>query len=146
MAIADSPEAESNITNAASIVTLGLDGSTWDKLMLWALAVAALAAGAVVVTTGGSILTHKREAEAAEHSLERYKETVAGKVAEAHKAGVEAGRAAGGAAVKAAEANERAAKLEAANLALETQIQPRRFTSVNGQQVGALRPFAGQTV
>lgn len=147
-AMAESPEAASNNPNVESIVTLGLDGTSWDKLLIWALGLAALVAGAVVVTTAGSIITHKREAAAAELSLARYKETVAEKVAEARTAGIDAGKAAGNALVQAAEANARAAdallkqeELRQLNLGLQEAVSPRWLEQVRTAE--SLKPFAG---
>lgn len=110
---AATPDAPNATTEAASAVTFGgLEGGTWDALLIWALAIAALAAAAVVATTTGSIVTHKRETEAAERSLDRYKTTVDGRIADARTEGLAAGRTAGDALVRAAQANERAAALE----------------------------------
>lgn len=84
----------------------------WDKLTLLSLALAAIAALAVVFTTLQALKAQKAETEKAKIELEEYKLTVEGKVADAKKEGIEAGRAANDASLRAAEANERAAKAE----------------------------------
>lgn len=80
--------------------------------MLLSLVLVAVVAALVVAATAGVIIVQKREAIAAQDEFKRYKVTVDGRIADARAEGIEAGKAAGDAALKAAEANERAAKLE----------------------------------
>ena len=99
--------------------------SFWGNwILLAALIVGAVSTGVVIVA--GVVK---------DQAFERYKLSVAGQVAEAKKAGIEAGEKAGDADLHAAKANERAAgfekeaqELKAANLVLEAQIQPRRLS------------------
>jgi hypothetical protein len=110
--------------------------------MLLSLALAALVALLVAGATAGAVMSARREEAAANRDLERYKSTVAGQVADAKKAGIEAGEKAGNADLKAAQANERAAafekeaqELKASNLALEAQIQPRRLSGETAKKL-----------
>ena len=112
-------ERTSVLTGRRMILRLGLDD--WNNLI-----VLFLIAGAVFgVLAGGATYVafqlQKQESKASKDEYEKYKLTVAGQVADATKAGINAGKEAGGAILKAAEANERAANLEreAAGLRLE---------------------------
>ncbi len=58
---------------AASVLFLGHDGEWWDFWLILSVVFAALAAVAIGITTTGSIVSHKREAAAAESALEKYK-------------------------------------------------------------------------
>jgi hypothetical protein len=91
---------------------LGHDSDWWNVAMLISLGVAALVAVFVAAATTGVIIVQKREAVAAKDELDRYRLTVDGRIADARKEGIAAGEAAGGVLLKAAEANERAAKAE----------------------------------
>jgi len=86
-------------------------------------AMAAASAIAVWFFTNGSLNVHKREAAASEQDFVAYKLKIQGKVADAAKAGLEAGRTASDALIKIAEANERAASYEkeAAIARMETE-------------------------
>jgi hypothetical protein len=144
-------------TNPTTVHTswLGFGAESWDVYLLVALGLATFAALLVVLSTYGSIVTHKREADAANRELERYKLTVEGKVADAKSAGIDAGRKAGAADLKAAEANERAAKatertaelgketeaLRHENLLLQTRIAPRALSK---EQFEALQSLEGR--
>jgi hypothetical protein len=101
---------------AASTLFLGQDGEWWDFGLILSVIAAAVVATAIGVTTAGSIIAHKREAVAAEAALVSYKLTVDAKVADAKKEGIEAGKAAGDALVRAAGLEK-----EAANARLETE-------------------------
>lgn len=86
--------------------------------MLASLGVTALAAVAVLMFTAGSVIANKRATRAADAALEHYKVETAGKVAEAHSAGLAAGERAGRAQsdvdkakVEIAQANADAARL-----------------------------------
>jgi hypothetical protein len=90
----------------------GLSLDSWNNLIV----AFGVLSGAFVLLTGGvtyiAFQLQKQEAIDASIALERYKLAVASKVADAENKGIEAGKAAGGALLKAAEANERAAKAE----------------------------------
>lgn len=69
---------------------LGFSSGFWDIGLIIGLAFAALVAFAVVVTTWGSIVTHKREAAEADRALAAYKVSVADEVANANARAAEA--------------------------------------------------------
>ena len=93
---------------AASTLFLGHNGDWWDSWMIVSLIAVALAAIAAGVTTAGSIVSHKREAVAAEIALDRFKIETDERISESG--------------ARAAEANARA---EEAKLALEKYKRPR---------------------
>jgi hypothetical protein len=97
----------------------GLSLDAWSTLMVWSLAVGALSAAVVGVTTFITIKLQKQEATDAQNDLERYKATVAGQVADAEREGIAAGKAAGDAILRASEADERAANANERAAALE---------------------------
>lgn len=96
--------------------------------MLITLVIAGVAALLVAAATTGAVVASKREAVASRAELERYKLTVDGKIADAKREGIEAGKAAGDALLRAAALEKEAQQLKAANLALELQVQPRRLS------------------
>jgi hypothetical protein len=102
-------ETISNANAAASTLFLGHNGEWWDFWLIISVIAAAFVATAIGVTTAGSIISHKREARSAEL-------TVDAKVADAKKEGIEAGKTAGDALVKAATLEK-----EAANIRLEAE-------------------------
>lgn len=106
----------------------GLELHTWEQWMLGSLGLAALAAFAVVITTTAVVFLTRASAEQAKQELDAYKLTVEGQVADAKTEGIEAGKTAGNALLRAAALEREAQQLKAANLALEIQIQPRRLT------------------
>jgi hypothetical protein len=121
---------------------LGLDLHSWEQWMLLALGLAAFAAVAVVVTTTSVVILTRHENAETKKEYAAYKLTVDGKVADAQKEGIEAGKTAGGALLKAAEANERATKAE---LELERLKASRTLTPEQQQRlVSKLQAFAGQ--
>lgn len=91
-------------------MSFGHDSDWWNAAMLVCLTIAAIAAVGVVITTLAVVRAQKIEARVASDELERYKASVALKVAEAKKEGVEAGKAAAGADLRAAEAHKQAAE------------------------------------
>jgi hypothetical protein len=107
---------------------LGWSLDTWNSIMLLSLTVAGVAAAVVVVSTYATIELAKKEAADQKKELDAYKLTVEGKVAEAEKEGIEAGKTAGNALLRTAELEKQPAELKAANLALEAKITPRRLT------------------
>ncbi len=90
----------------------GLSLDSWNNLIV----AFGVLSGAFVLLTGGATYIafelQKQEAIDANVALERYELGVAAKVADAESKGIEAGKAAGGALLRAAEANERATKAE----------------------------------
>lgn len=80
--------------SAGSALILGLNGEAWERVLIGSLIVAVIAVGFVALSTAGSLMTRKRDTEAAERSLDRHRETVAEIVAAARAEGVAAGQAA----------------------------------------------------
>jgi hypothetical protein len=95
---------------------LGLGLDSWNNIMLFFLAVAAVAAAVVGFSTYATIQLAKQEAADSKREFDAYKLTVEGKVADAKSAGIKAGETAGNALVRAAELEK-----EAANAKLETE-------------------------
>jgi len=77
-------ETISSASDAASTLFLGHNGEWWDFWLIISVIVAALAATAIGVTTTGSIVSHKREAVAAEEGLQKYKLDTTKEVSEAN--------------------------------------------------------------
>jgi hypothetical protein len=77
-------ETISNANAAASTLFLGHNGEWWDFWLIVSVIVAALAATAICVTTFGSIVSHRREAMAAEEALEKYKLDTRARISEAN--------------------------------------------------------------
>ena len=115
--------------------------------MVWSLGAAAIAALFVVISTAIVVELQKRAEEDTKRQFETYKLTVEGKVADAKREGIEAGKAAGNALVRAAALEKEAAELRAANLALEAKIQPRRLSSETVHNMTAvLSPYRGTPI
>ncbi|MCJ2132677.1 hypothetical protein MKK69_01100 [Methylobacterium sp. J-026] len=79
----------------ASTLMFGLDSDAWDRALIYSLIAAAIATVFVGVSAAGSIITHKRDAAAAEGHLKRYKDAAAQHGVEARADAVAADRAAG---------------------------------------------------
>ncbi len=94
----------------------GMSLDEWNNLLLAFLAVAAIAAAAVGISTYATIRLAKEEAEAAKAELDAYKLTVDAKVADAKREGIKAGETAANAQLRAAELEK-----EAANAKLQTE-------------------------
>ena len=94
----------------------GLGVDSWNNIIVVFLAIAAVAAIVVGASTFAVIRLQKVEAKNAHDAFELYKLSVASQVADAKKEGIEAGKAAGNALVRAAELEK-----EAANARLETE-------------------------
>jgi hypothetical protein len=75
---------------AASTMFLGHNGEWWDSALILAVIFAALAGVAVGITTAGSIVSHKREAAAADVALEKFKLETEGKISESNARAKEA--------------------------------------------------------
>lgn len=86
---------------------MGLDG--WTNLMIGSLAIAAFAAVLSWASTFVVTRLQKQEEKAAGAELKRYQDGVAGQVAEAKREGIQAGKTAGDAMVRAAELEKEAA-------------------------------------
>lgn len=115
--------------------------------MLTALVLAGIVAVAIAITTFGSLRTHKRETDAANRVLNRYKSQTDRKVAEAHTAGVEAGKAAADAQVaiqqskvEIAEAHARAAEADARAQQAGLDLEKTRFKLNELQTVVPYKP------
>lgn len=134
----------------------GLALHSWEQLSLWALALTGLTAVAVFVTQRSVVMLQRQEAEIARRELEEYKLSVEAKVADAMTEGIEAGKTASDAQLKAAELERQAAQLRyetalANARAIEAQAQLARFkaprTLSKEQQMRiaeAMKQFAGQ--
>jgi hypothetical protein len=114
---------------------LGLSLDNWNNLLVVSLSITGIAASIVAAATWVTISLSKSEAEQAKQELESYKITVEGKVADAKREGIQAGKMAGDAILRAAELEKQAAELKAANLALEAKIQPRRLSSDKAEAI-----------
>jgi hypothetical protein len=130
MTVIENPQTAKTVASKRDRRMLGFDLPWWNAAMLVSLAVAAAAAVAVVVTTRAVIVLQDQEAKDNAEALERYKAGVAVQVADARKEGIQAGKAAGDALVRAAALEKEAAVLgkeaaalrkEAANARLETE-------------------------
>jgi hypothetical protein len=119
---------------------LGLSLDGWNNVMLFCLAFVAIAAISVGVAQYAIIQLAKQEAADSKAEFEKYKLTVEGKVSDAKREGIEAGKMAGNALVRAEE-------LRTENLALEAKIAPRRLEKAQQQKIAdALVKFAGRRV
>ena len=112
MATSDTARTEKTVFLRKVKRVLGFDLHSWEQFMLFSLGLAGLIAVAVFITTASVVILQRQETTEAKRELEEYKLSVESKVADAKKEGIEAGKAAGGALLKAAEANERTAKAE----------------------------------
>lgn len=150
-AMADEAQKTTNASDESSSLVLGLSGSAWDAWLIISVALAALTAAAVGLTTAASIVSHKREAEGAERELAVYKLTVDGKVSDAKREGIEAGKTAGDALLRAAQlekdaslAQERIAELnkETARLSAEAESSRAAIASANARALEAQEALA----
>ncbi|WP_267360547.1 MULTISPECIES: hypothetical protein [unclassified Methylobacterium] len=113
--------AVTSIERSSSVLIMGVEGATWDRALMWSLSVAIVAAVLVGLAATGSILSHRRVAEAAEQTLGRYAEITAAKIAAAESEGLTAGQA------------ERD-RLSAANAQLRADLEREKASrSVNAQ-------------
>lgn len=139
---------------AASTLFLGHNGEWWDSALILFAVIAGLAATAVGITTAGSIISHKREAAAAEVALEKYKLDTGKQISEANAAGDAAKTVAAKANEAVALANERAAALEkeAEQARLEQErlkslVQWRTITDPQGDaMVAVLKPLISKKI
>jgi hypothetical protein len=113
---------------AASTLFLGHNGEWWDFWLIVSVVFAALAAIAIGITTTGSIVSHKREASAAEETLERFKIETGSKISDST--------------ARAAEANARALE---AQVSLEKFKAPRAISPEQRNRIAEeMKKFAGQ--
>lgn len=118
--------------------TLHWWAETMDLSMVISLIVAAVAAAAVGVTTWLSI-KYNGEVRAREAAaFARYRVEADVLIADAKREGIEAGKAAGDAILRAAQLEQESERLKAANLALEVKIAPRRLDAAQQQRLGAV--------
>src|ERR1700761_8847160 len=84
-------------TSAGNIVSplfWNQSGEWWDRALIISLIITFVSAGAVALTTIGSIFAHKHETNAAEANLKKYQSEADGKIADASKAASDAAIAA----------------------------------------------------
>jgi hypothetical protein len=110
--------AKTDFSGKVRRAVFGISLHGWEQLMLLALAVTGLVAIAVAFTTTAVVILQRRETAEAKRELEEYKLTVEAKVADAKTEGIEAGKAAGNALLRAATLEKQAEELRASNLAL----------------------------
>ena len=103
------------------ITMLGLNLDSWNNLMVYSVLLAA-AAAALGISTFAVVRLQKYEAAAAALEYDAYKQTVAAKVADAKADGIAAGRAAGNAILKAAQAELHAAESDLAAEKLRIEL------------------------
>lgn len=127
----------------------GISLHGWEQLMLLSLLL-------VFATTAAVVILQRRETGEANHQLEEYKLTVESKVAEAKSEGIEAGKAAGNALLRAAELEKQAGQLRKdtaeanaraaeSQLALEKLKAPRTLGPTRQRFVSAsIARFKGQ--
>ncbi len=114
------PETIDSANAAASTLFLGHNGEWWDFWVIVSVVIAAAAAIAIGVTTTASIVSHKREAAAAELALDVFKKETDGKISDAN--------------ARAADANARALE---AKLELEKFKAPRILNTVQGARIAS---------
>lgn len=122
MPSAANKQIENTTVSVPERVMFGHDLEWWNEWMLISLAFAALGALAIAFTTTVVAKLQGQTERDAKKALESYKATVSGQVADANRAGVEAGKAAGDAILKAAQADERAAALEVEGAKLKLEL------------------------
>jgi hypothetical protein len=106
----------------------GLSLHGWENWMIGSLIVAAAFALIAGFATWQVVRLQRLELADSKTAFDLYKLTVDGQVADAKKEGIDAGKAAGDALVRAAALEKQAAELKAKNLELEVKIQPRRLS------------------
>src|ERR1700743_2077330 len=84
MATPDAPATQNTTRPTVTTDLLGHGSGWWSVAMLWALGIAALAAVLVVIATAAVVEVQKREADAANAELARYKIEAGGKISSAN--------------------------------------------------------------
>lgn len=113
----------------------GLSLDSWNNFIVGFLSLGALAAAIVGVATYVAFQIQKQEARDASAALERYKIGVAAQVADAKKEGIEAGKTAGDALVRAAALEKEAAEARLATEKLKAQLAWRTLTKDVGDKL-----------
>ncbi|WP_429041164.1 hypothetical protein [Bradyrhizobium elkanii] len=137
-----------------SVFGIGLHG--WEQLMLLSLGVTGLIAFAVAFTTASVVILTRHETAEAKRELEEYKLTVEAKVADATARGIEAGKSAGAALVRAADLEKQAEQLrkdtaEANARAAQASLQVEYLKKLRGPRsvpynaLNALRSMPSRT-
>ena len=114
----------------------GLSLDFWNNLIVGFLALGAFAAAVVGVATYVAFQLQKQEARAANEALERYKIGVAAQVEEAKKEGVEAGKTAGNAIVRAATLEKEAENARLETERLKAQLSWRTLSTETAEKLG----------
>jgi hypothetical protein len=121
---------------------LGLDLHGWEQIMIWSLGLTALAAIAVVVSTASVVFLQREENARTQNEFARYQIEAGVKIEEARKEGVEAGRAAGDALVRAAELEKEATQ---ARLETERIKATVAWRSISPEQAASLQQVLSAT-
>src|ERR1700747_704829 len=123
---------------------LGLGLDSWNNVLLFFLAITAVAASFVGFSTYATIKLAKQEAADSKREFDEYKLTVEGKVAEAKSEGIKAGETASNALLRAAELEKEAAnaRLETERLKQVVAIYPARCCVETGKRIGRQTRFS----
>ena len=122
---------------------LSLD--SWNNVIVGFLALGAFSAVIVGIATYVAFQLQKQETKDVNEALERYKIGVAAQVADAKKEGIEAGKTAGDALVRAAALEKEAAEARLATEKLKAQLSWRTLSKETGEILEAeLRKHAGK--
>jgi hypothetical protein len=114
--MAESSSTEKTASSNKDKRMFGLAIRSWEQLMLVSLGITGVAAVAVFITTASVVALQRQETAQAERDLKEYKLSVEGKVADAKMEGLEVGKIAGDALVRASEMEK-----EAASAKLQTE-------------------------
>jgi hypothetical protein len=116
----------------------------WEDLMRGSLLIVGVSGLIAGLSTWFVVKLQRAEIAQSAIELAQYKSDAAVNVEEAKNEGVNAGKAAGSALVRAAELEKQAQELKAANLKLEAEIAPRNLSPDQQKEIGdALRQFEG---
>jgi hypothetical protein len=113
--------------------------------MLVSLGVTGLAAIAVFLTTASVVILQRHETAEAKRELEEYKLSADGKVADAKKEGIEAGKVAGNAMVRASELEKEAAVIQSAAATANMLAAQANERAAQIQQAAAWRTLGNET-
>jgi hypothetical protein len=140
---------------------VGLSLHGWENGMVLSLIVAGFFALIAGAATWAVVRLTRLELADSKRELDAYKLTVESNVAEAKKEGIEAGKAAGNALVRAAESEKQTAELTKGNLTLQTNLErerierlkleeklaPRSLSAAQRESIkAALTQFAGMRI
>ena len=107
-------DAIDSANSAASTLFLGHNGQWWDFWLIVSVVIAALAAMAICVTSAGSILAHKREADSSKKATELFKLGTERRISDSN--------------ARAAEAAAKAESERLERVKLEARLSPRRLS------------------